>query len=322
VEELRLVARGSLARDAAERGVDLGVTLSVYNFDFWFDGCRGVVVLDLDDPCVAVVSVDGDYAVYCRHPTDPREAVRRLRWCLGIDEDLGEFLSIARSDELLKGFAARFSGWRLRSSSLWWGLVVGVCQQNASFRQGWSMLRKLIVSYGRRARAGDNEVLLPPRPRDVLENPAVLTEARLGYRASTVVRIAEAFEGGVLSEEKLASLSPEEIEGALRSVKGVGSYTARLAMALGLRVYDLPPVDRWVRALASRAYGVPEREVERFWRGRWGRWSALAVIALTIALDAQPLRKALERLEKGELVPDPSIVPSPLTLWRASDQTR
>ena len=205
----------------------------------------------------------------------------------------------------------------MRSCSLWWALVIAVCQQNASFKQGWSMLARLVRGYGRRAELeGVGEVLLPPTYGDVLSNPSRLAASGLGYRARTVIGVAEALASGrIPPEEELARAETGEGESILRAVKGVGSYTARLALALSLRRYELPPIDRWVRALASRAYGVEAGEVEAEWRRRWGRWGALAVLALTVALDAAPLRKALERLEAGRLLPEPGEV-GPAQLWR------
>ncbi len=315
--ELRLhfVCSGSLAKDVASRGIDLYRTLSIYNFDFWFDGSRAFVVLDLEDPCIAMVKVTGEYSIYCASEKSCNELVRTLEFHLGIHEDTSEFLARARLDPLLSSFAREFSGWRLRSCSLWWALVVGICQQNASFRQGWSMLRGIIVHYGKRASINGLTIFLPPNPEDVLKDPSKLTSARVGYRAKIIESVARAFVNGDIREEEVSRLRPSEAEEVLRVVKGVGSYTARLALALGLRIYDLPPIDRWVKAIASRVYGIDEKVVESEWTKRWGKWSALAVIALTIALDAQPLRRALERIERGELLPKGDVVPSPSTLW-------
>lgn len=315
VPTLRRVAEGNLLRDAETLGVDLKLTLSVYNFWFWFDGSKAVLFLDDQRECVALVWVDGRYEVYCVEENLVDEALRRLVHVLGLREDATEFFQLASRDPLLNAFAEKFRGWRLRASSLWWALVVGICQQNASFRQGWSMLENLVLRYGRRVALGSVEVLAPPTPRDVVEKPGILIDARVGYRAKTIEAVARALVEGSLDPRSLGSRSFEEIENELKRFRGIGSYTARLATALAFRRYDLPPVDRWVRAIASRVYGVEERLVEAEWRKRWGRWSALAVIALTIALDAAPLRKALERIERRALLPDPSAIPSPTTLW-------
>lgn len=313
---LRRVSEFDLSGECQRLGVDLPKVLSVYNFHFWFNGSSAKIVLSLEPPAVASVGIDGLARVYAGEGLDRAELEERLVSVLGLREDPAEFYRLARSDPLLAPFASEWAGWRLRGTGLWWALVTAVCQQNASFRQGWRMLAKLVNRYGRGVELeGEGWVPLPPSPRDVLSDPSKLREAGLGYRADTVVRIAERFvRGEVPDEGELARMEAGEAERSLKTVRGVGSYTARLALALSARRYELPPIDRWVRALASRAYGVSGGEVESAWVNRWGRWSALAVVALTVALDAAPLREALARLEAGRLLPEPGKL-SPSTLW-------
>ncbi|MEM1609116.1 MAG: hypothetical protein QXG81_07590 [Ignisphaera sp.] len=107
----------------------------------------------------------------------------------------------------------------------------------------------------------------------------------------------------------------EELEGELLSIRGVGEYTSRLALALSLRDYSKPPIDRWLRRIVAEVYKIDEKSVEREYTRVWGRWSALAALYTTVALDAEPLTKALERIRAGRLRPDPSKI-SPLTLWK------
>jgi len=64
VTRLKLVERVDLGELAARRRVDLFKVLSVYNFSFWFDEVAARVVLELDPPAVAVVSVRGEAALY------------------------------------------------------------------------------------------------------------------------------------------------------------------------------------------------------------------------------------------------------------------
>jgi N-glycosylase/DNA lyase len=314
---LKPVARFDLNAIATAKGVDLFKTLCVYNFGFWFDGREAKVTLNLEPPAVALVTVEGEARIYAPFGSDPSQLEERLLSILGLLESAESFYETAASDPLLSAFASEWRGWRLRSCDLWWALVTAVCQQNASFRQGWGMLAKLVALYGRRVELEDRGwVPLPPAPRDVLAEPEKLRKAGLGYRSATVLGIAGAIESGELpSSEDLASELVEQAETQLRKIKGVGSYTARLALALALRRYELPPIDRWVKALAAKAYGVEEKAVEGEWRKRWGRWSALAVIALTVALDAAPLSKAIARFESGRLLPE-SGAGGPAELWR------
>jgi len=313
-----------LGVEATSRDVDLFKVLSVYNLHYWFNGYTTTIVLDLYEPAVALVDVDGRSRIYASSCRNEDLYVRRLRRLLGLDEDLEDFFSKALRDPLLSMFASEWRGWRLRGVDLWWALVVGICQQNASFRQGWSMILRIVDLYGWKAELNSGGVVvLPPPPEHVLQNPSRLVEAGVGYRAKTIEGVAQAFAGRTMpSAEELEKLDSGRIEDILTEFRGVGSYTARIAMVLALRRYDLPPVDRWLRTIASRVYGVPERDSEKALMRVWDKWSGLAALALTIALDAAPLREALARIERGELLPKTVSEPSPATLWRFKELTK
>ncbi len=324
MERLHLCTDLDIGEEARAKELDLFRILSVYTLHHWFDGYRARLVLDLEKPIVAIVDVDGRAEIYASSCNGINIYAAKLRWILGFEENLSEFHSIAMHDPLLSRFATEWRGWRLRGCDLWWALVVGVCQQNASFKQGWSMLLNIVNLYGRAVELdGFGRVVLPPRPEDIAKDPSKLVEARVGYRAQTIAGIARAFvEKSIPSVEELKKMNSSEIETLLRRLKGVGNYTARLAMALALRRYDLPPIDRWLKTIVSRVYGVEERYAENKWVEIWGRWSGLASIALTIALDAAPLREALARIERGELLPKMSDEPSPATLWKFASITK
>ncbi len=311
---LELKACGEYQLEEELSSIDLHKVLAVYNFSFWYDGRSSWIILDLRDPTVALVSTDGYVRLY--GVTCSEDFVGELEHVLGISEDLSGFFKLGAGDPLLGEFLREFKGWRLRLSPLWWSLVIGVCQQNASFRQGWRMLQNIVKLLGKAARAGDREVLLPPGPEEVLASASKLREAGVGYRAGTIVNIAKAFSQGELSEELLKGLNSREAEENLVSIRGVGKYTARLALALTYRKYDLPPVDRWLGAIIAEVYGVEEKKAEGFWSMRWGEWAGLAAIAVTVALDAVPLRKALDRVRRGILKPVLEDIPTPYSMWR------
>ena len=292
--------------------IDFTKTLAVYNLCYWFDGVKGYILLD--NNAIAVVDVSGCFKIYA--PSCEEDYVKKLRWVLGLDENLDEFFEIASNDKLLKGFAKEFRGWRHRASDLWWALIVAHCQRNASFKQGWRILHRIVKNYGKYIEIEGKKVLLPPKPEDILENPSKLVESGAGFRVGAIIEAAKAFKERRIDVEKLQMLDDETVEDVLENLPQVGSYVARLAMVLGLRRYSLPPVDRWTVAIVSKVYGVNNnaKDVELFLRRRWGRWAGLAVLALTITLDAEPLRKALDRIDKGFLTPRKDVSPSPLNM--------
>jgi N-glycosylase/DNA lyase len=292
--------------------IDFRKTLSVYNLCYWLNDLQAYVFLDSN--AVAVVDVSGCFKIYAEDCGG--DLVKKLRWALGVDENLEEFFTIARKDRLLKGFAEEFRGWRPRASSLWWALLVAHCQKATTFKQGWGILHRIVNNYGREVFVEGKRFLRPPKPEEVLQEPEKLIKSGAGFRAEGILKTAEALASGALDSDKLSAMLDSDVERQLLQLPHVGSYVARLAMILAFRRYSLPPVDRWVTALVSKVYGVARKAstVEAFLKSKWGRWAGLAVYAMTIALDAQPLSMALKRVEEGATAPKKGVEPSPLNM--------
>lgn len=299
---------------------DFAATASAYNFSWYFDGERLLIPIASGGAVASVRRSEEGVLVelYSAGEVDEESALSAVSFHLGLREDLSEFWSLASRDPLLAAASERLRGMRLRSTDLWAAFVIATCQQNASFRQGWGMVRNLFDLLGARVTVSGRELVIPPSPSDVLKAGAgALKAAGVGYRAAAVVEGAKLFQ---VRGEELARMGREEFEEALCSLKGVGPYTARVAALFGLRRYEVNPVDRWLSRVSSAAYGVELsslEEAEEFWASRWGRWTGLAAFFTTIVTDALPARKAVERVRKGELLPRSDLPhPTPMTLWR------
>ncbi|RLF01357.1 MAG: hypothetical protein DRJ59_06210 [Thermoprotei archaeon] len=313
---MRLTRLGSINLEPPEE-FNFHLTASAYSFHWQFDGkylyfpvIRNPLLIVRTSVKDNVVRVDL-YGVTGKLSKDlvTEHVVRTL----GLDEKYYEFYNIAEGDPLLAEVARSLRGMRLRTTDLWTALIIAVCQQNASFKQGWRMLYNLFKMFGERVTVEGHGFLLTPPPSLIAKSSSSeLMRAGIGYRASTLLELARGF-------DDIPQQSPRELERSLRSFKGVGLYTARLALLLAHRFYELPPVDRWTARIVCEVYGckgVSISEAEEVLRKVWGKWSGLAVYYLTIVLDAEPLSKALDRVRKGLLKPYMSSDKlTPLTLY-------
>lgn len=299
------------------KNYDFTLTASAYNFSWWFNGKK--LILPIEDDVIVTVIENREELVakiysFKKKEVNIDDVVDKIRYIIGVDEDLKEFYNIMSKDPILGPSANILHGLHVRATTPWLATVIGVCQQNASFKQGWRMLYNMLSLLGKRVRIENTETIIPPKPSDINENKLdILKEARLGYRARTIIELAKLFS----REECLNDwrIKPSILEEKLLNTKGIGDYTARLALILSLRYYEKPPIDRWLKKLIIEAYNVDESNVEEEYVRYWGTWSGLAALFTTIALDAEPLTKALERLRKGLLKPSLNKL-SPLTLWR------
>lgn len=286
---------------------------SVYNLCYWINDHKSFVFFTREDLAVGVIYFDGRYEIYSED-CNCDDIVKKFYFTIGVNEDLHDFFKLAHRDALLGDFSKIYQNWRLRSTDLWWGLVISICQQNTSFKQGWRMLHNIVRNYGRVVKIKEHKILRPPRPEEIINNPDLLFNSGLGYRVKTVLNVAKAIIKDEVEEEYMYHVNSVDAENNLRKIKGIGPYTARLAIALSMRKYDLPPIDNWLRKIISIVYGIDENFAEEFWVEKWGKWSALASIMVTIALDAEPLRKALQRINRGELLPKPDLDPTPVNM--------
>jgi DNA-3-methyladenine glycosylase II len=122
-----------------------------------------------------------------------------------------------------------------------------------------------------------------PSPAELLAaDPQVLRASGMSNRKSaTLHALAEQFVDGRLSDEALARMTDAEVEAALTEVPGIGPWTARGFLLVGL---DRPDVflsgDLALRRAVQRAYGFddpPTDEEMVALADRWRPYRSLAV---------------------------------------------
>jgi DNA-3-methyladenine glycosylase II len=122
-----------------------------------------------------------------------------------------------------------------------------------------------------------------PSPAELLAaDPNVLRASGMSTRKGETLRaIAERFVDGRLSDEALERMTDDEVEAVLTEVPGIGPWTARSFLLVGL---DRPDVflsgDLALRRAVQRAYGFdhpPTDEETAELADRWRPYRSLAV---------------------------------------------
>ena len=122
-----------------------------------------------------------------------------------------------------------------------------------------------------------------PSPAELLAaDPGVLRDSGMSNRKEQTLRaLAERFVDGRLSDEALARMTDVEVEAALTEVPGIGPWTARGFLLVGL---DRPDVflsgDLALQRAIQRAYGLdhpPTDEETTALTDRWRPYRSLAV---------------------------------------------
>jgi 3-methyladenine DNA glycosylase/8-oxoguanine DNA glycosylase len=209
------------------------------------------------------------------------QAVQVVTWMVGLDQDFAAFYELARQEPKLAGAEARARGRVLRSATLIEDVVKTILTTNTSWAGTKRMVERLVTLYGAPLSADPARRAFPTAARLAgLDEAALRSDAKLGFRAPSVLALAQRVAGGELDLEalKAGTLPTEELRRLLLGIRGVGDYAAaNLLMLLGR--YDYVPVDSWARMLVARewhggqAIGRPEVEAAF---ASWGQYQGLA----------------------------------------------
>lgn len=225
-------------------------------------------------------------------------AVRVLERALGASSEILGFERRFATDPLLGPAIRRFRGLRVAGApSLWEALVQAVLSQQINMSFAASLRRDLVLAFGRRARIGGETLFDFPAPKRVA---AAGARGLRGFRLSkskrdTVLRLARGFASGSLSEEELRALPDEEVVERLTRVRGVGRWTAEVALLRGMGRSDAFPagdLSIW-KYLAVGLLGRPAAVTEKEMRAvseSWRPHRSLALVYMYAAL-AHPARR-------------------------------
>ncbi|HKF41889.1 MAG TPA: hypothetical protein VKG01_02205 [Thermoanaerobaculia bacterium] len=215
-----------------------------------------------------------------------RAALRVVELGLGAGLDVRPFYRAFRFDPLLADALRHSRGLRIAgTASLWEAIVTAVLSQQINLSFAYDMRRELSISYGRRARFdGETWFDFPAPSRIAGESEKTLRGFRLsGAKAGTILRAAQAFASAEMTEDEVSSLPDEEAIARLTSIKGIGRWTAEIALLRGLGRADVFPggdlgVVKYVamQLLGHRAR-VTEKRMRRF-ADRWRPYRGLALV--------------------------------------------
>lgn len=220
-----------------------------------------------------------------RLPEARTAAERVLARSLGTSTDVGAFERRFRNDALLGPAIRRFRGLRVAGApTLWEALVLAVLAQQINLSFAASIRHELVVAFGRRARIGGRRYFDFPTPKRIAQAGA---RGLKGFRLSkskrdTILRLARGFASGRLDEGALAALPDDEVVERLTRIRGVGTWTAEVALLRGLGRPDAFPAGDLsiVKYLAVGLLGHEAPSTERAMRELSESWRPFRSFAL------------------------------------------
>jgi 3-methyladenine DNA glycosylase/8-oxoguanine DNA glycosylase len=240
---------------------------------------------------VRVAQTAPDRVLFGARAASRRAAIHglaRMRFALGVDEDLRPFLTRFARDPLI-GRSLRRRPWlrATRRPEPFEALAWAICEQLIEYERAAAIQRRMLAALGRRASDWDGRVDglrdLPPAAVLAGTAPALLQSFDLaGSRALVLVRAAREVARG-----RVDLLSPEHERGwrKLRAIPGIGSWTVEMLALHGQGRHDqLPAGDLALLKLVGRALGggdprarAEEPQVREFF-APYGEWAGLAAV--------------------------------------------
>ena len=213
-------------------------------------------------------------------------ATRLVERSLGTTQEVSGFYRDFRDDALLGALIGRFRGLRVAGwPTLWETLLTAILSQQVNLVLAHSIRCDLARAFGRRARFGsETYVAFPTAERVAAESETTLRRFRLSSAKSRAIAgLARAFRDGRLAESDLVTLDDETVVERLTAFRGIGRWTAEIAMLRGLgRLDTFPAADLGVvkhlaQGLLGRRRKASEQQMRRY-AERWRPHRGLALV--------------------------------------------
>ena len=216
------------------------------------------------------------------------EEVARL---FNLDLDLSLFERAVESDPVMAALAGRLRGLKPpRTATLFEALLDSIIEQQISLSAAHSIERRFTRRFGDTLQAGEVTWYAFPTPERLAEaSTAELRECGLSQKkAEYITGIARQVQDRRLDLEHHGTREETgELIKELSTLRGVGVWTAELALLRGLSRLDAIPADdlgirRAITSYYSRESRIGTAEARRIAEA-WGPWRGLAAYYLLVA---------------------------------------
>jgi DNA-3-methyladenine glycosylase II len=270
----------------------------------WLAGTVAVVEFDLSRTgtmSVRLLSRSGEAVHRGRaHAALHAELTAQARFLWGLDDHAERHHAAIAADPDLAPLLGRFGALRIvRAPDLYEALLVAVIGQQVSVSAAQSVRRRLMQNLGTAVpvggATGTEEYYLYPTPAQLRAagEPALRSQGVSRQKAAYLLEIADRAAAGALDRAAFAALSAEEALARLCAIRGVGRWTAEIALMRGLGRTDVFPAgDLGLQVAVQETLGLPERPSEQALRTiaeRWSGWRSYAAFYLWMTLQSRAL---------------------------------
>ena len=228
------------------------------------------------------------------------ELKKQALFLWGLNDDAEDLHASMASDRDMAPLLERFGELRIvRAPDLYEALLVAVIGQQVSVRAAQSIRRRLMQNLGTRVTVGnapgqEDHYLYPTARQLIKVGELGLREQGLSRQKSAyLLEIAHRAATGELDRDAFATLSDEDVLRRLCEIKGVGRWTAEIALMRGLGRNDVFAAgDLGLQVAVQELRGMRKRPSEKALRKiaeRWKGWRSYAAFYLWMTLQSRAL---------------------------------
>jgi DNA-3-methyladenine glycosylase II len=207
---------------------------------------------------VSVSERPGGVQVEAFGPGAGEAAVAQAVRSLSLDVDGSGLPAVGDRDPVVAGLLERWPGLRpVCFASPYEAAVWAILSQRVRMTQAAAIKTRIIARHGAVVEVAGEQLRAFPPPQELAA--AAVAEGLPEVKVERLREVAEAALGGVLDAAELRALPVEEALARLRTVPGVGPFSAELILVRGAAHPDVfPSAERRLHAEMSHAYGLSE----------------------------------------------------------------
>jgi len=207
---------------------------------------------------VAVSERPGGVRIESYGPGAGEAAVAQAVRSLSLDVDGSELPAVGDRDPVVAGLLRRWPGLRpVCFASPYEAAAWAILSQRVRITQAAAVKARITARHGTAVEIDGEEMRAFPPPQELVA--AAVAEGVQEVKVERLREVADAALGGVLDAAELCALPVEEALARLRTVPGVGPFSAELILIRGAAHPDVfPSVERRLHAEMSHAYELSD----------------------------------------------------------------
>ncbi|MGI5131483.1 DNA-3-methyladenine glycosylase family protein [Pseudonocardia sp. CA-107938] len=207
---------------------------------------------------VAVTEHPGGVRIETYGPGAGDAAVAQAARSLFLDVDGSGLAAVGERDPVVAGLLRRWPGLRpVCFASPYEAAVWAILSQRVRMTQAAAVKARIVARHGAVVQVDGQEVRAFPPPQELVA--AAVAEGVQDVKVERLREVADAALDGVLDAAELRALPVEEALARLRTVPGVGPFSAELILVRGAGHPDVfPSAERRLHAEMCHAYGLSD----------------------------------------------------------------